>query len=46
MGTFEVAIGFMEAVILRKIPLPIVSDENYSMVDKAWKLAIESKDHQ
>jgi len=45
-ATFEFAKGFMEAVIFTKTPSPIISDEKYSLVDKAWKLAIEAQDHQ
>jgi len=36
----------MEAIVFRKTPWPIISDEKYSMVDKALKLAIEAQDHQ
>jgi hypothetical protein len=36
----------MEAIVLTKTPWPIISDEKYSMVDDAWKLAIEAQDHQ
>jgi hypothetical protein len=44
--TFEVAKRFMEATIFTKTPWPIISDEKYSMVDEAWKLAIEAQDRQ
>jgi len=46
MATFEVAKRFMEAIIFTKTPWPMISDEKYSMVDKAWKLAIEAQDCQ
>jgi hypothetical protein len=36
----------MEALVLTKTPWPIISDEMYSMVDEAWKLAIEGQDRQ
>ena len=29
-----------------KTPWPIISDEKYSMVDKAWKVPIEPQDSQ
>jgi hypothetical protein len=45
-ATFEVAKRFMEAIVFTKTPLPIISDEKGSMVDKAWKLAIEAQDQQ
>jgi len=40
MATFVEAKRFMEAIVLTKIPWPILSDQMYSMVDKAWQLAI------
>ena len=43
-ATFEIAKRFMEAIVFTKTPWPIVSDEKYSMVDEAWKLAIEAQD--
>ena len=43
-ATFEVAKRFMEAIVFTKTPWPIISDEKYSMVDEAWKLAIEAQD--
>ena len=46
MATFEVVKRFLEAIIFTKTPWPITSDEKYSMVDKAWKPAIESQDYQ
>jgi len=33
-STFEVAKRFMEAIVFKKTPWPIISDEKYSMVDK------------
>jgi len=36
----------MEAMEFAKTPGPIIFDENYLMVGKAWKLAIEAKDLQ
>jgi len=45
-ATFEVAKRFMEAIVFTKTPWPIISDEKYSMVDEAWKLAIEAQDCQ
>jgi len=44
--TFEVAKRFMEAIVFTQTPWPIISDEKYSMVDKAWKLTIEAQDRQ
>jgi len=38
----EVAKRFMEAIVFTMTPWPIISDEKYSMVDKAWKLAIQA----
>jgi len=45
-AAFEVAKWFMEAIVFTKTPWPIISDEMYSMVDEAWKLAIEAQDQQ
>ena len=45
-ATFEVAKRFMEAIVFRKTPWPIISDEKYSMVDEAWQLAIEAQDRR
>ena len=45
-GTFEVAKRFMEAIVLTNSPCPIISDEKYSIVDEAWKPAIEAQDRQ
>jgi hypothetical protein len=36
----------MEAIVFTKTPWPIISDEKYSIVDKAWQLAIEAQDRQ
>jgi len=36
----------MDAFILIQIPWPILSDGKYSMVEEAWKLAIEAQDCQ
>jgi len=36
----------MEAMIFAKTPWQIISDQKYSLVDEAWKLAIEAQDHQ
>jgi len=36
----------MEAIVFTKTPWPIISEEMYSMVDKAWLLAIEAQDRQ
>jgi hypothetical protein len=45
-ATFEVAKRFMEAIVFTQTPWPILSDDKYSMVEEAWKLAIEAQDHQ
>jgi hypothetical protein len=44
--TFEVAKPFMEAIVFKLTPCPIISDEKYSMVDEEWKPAIEAQDSQ
>jgi len=36
----------MEAMVFTKTPWPILSDDMYSMVEEAWKLAIEAQDRQ
>jgi hypothetical protein len=36
----------MEAIVFTKTTWPIISDEMYSMVDEAWKIAIEAQDRQ
>jgi len=45
-ATFEVAKRLMEAIVFTKTPWPILSDDKYSMVEEAWKLAIEAQDRQ
>jgi len=45
-ATFEVAKRFMEAIVFTKTPWPILSDDKYSMVEEAWKLAIEAQNCQ
>ena len=45
-ATFEVAKRFMKAIVFTKAPWPILSDNKYSMVEEAWKLAIEAQDRQ
>jgi len=45
-ATFEDVKWFMKAIVSRKAPWLMISNENYSMVDVAWKLAIEAQDHQ
>jgi len=44
--TFEVAKRFVEPFVLTNTPWPILSDYTYSMVEEAWKLAIEDQDYQ
>jgi hypothetical protein len=36
----------MEAIVFTMTPWPSISDEKYSMVDKAWQLVIEAQDRQ
>jgi hypothetical protein len=36
----------MEAIIFTKTPWLILSDDKYSTVEDAWKLAIEAQEHQ
>jgi len=36
----------MEAIVFTKTSWAILSDDKYSMVEEAWKLAIEAQDHQ
>ena len=43
-ATFEVAKRFMEAIVFTKTPWPMISDQKYSMVVEAWKLAIDAQD--
>jgi len=45
-ATFELAKRFMEAIVFTKTPWLILSDDKYSMVEEAWKLAIEAQDRQ
>jgi len=45
-ATFEVAKKFIEAIIFTKTPSPILSNDKYWTAVEAWKLAIESQDHQ
>ena len=45
-ATFEVAKRFMEAIVFTKTPWPILSYDKYSIVEEAWKLAIEAQDRQ
>ena len=45
-ATFEVATWFMKAIVFTKTSWPIISDEKYLMVDKAWQLAVEAQDRQ
>jgi len=44
--TFGVAKTFMEAIVFRKTPWQIISDDKYSMIEDALKLAIETQDPQ
>jgi len=41
-----VAKWFIEGIVFSKTPWPIISNDKYSMVSDAWKLAIETQDHQ
>jgi len=45
-ATFEVEKRFMEAIVFTKTPWAILSDDKYSIVEEAWKLATEAQDHQ
>jgi len=45
-ATFDVAKRFMEAIVFTKTPWPIISDDKYSIVQEAWKLAIEAQHRQ
>jgi hypothetical protein len=45
-ATFEVGKRFIEAIVFTKTPWPIVSDDKYSIVEEAWKLAIKAEDSQ
>jgi hypothetical protein len=44
--TFEIAKRFMEKIIFRKPPWPILSDDKYWMVVEALKVVIEAQDGQ
>jgi hypothetical protein len=46
MATFEGVKRFMEAIVFTKTCWPILSDDKYSMVAEAWKLAIVAQNHQ
>ena len=37
---------FMQAIICMKTPWPILSVDQYWMIEKAWKLPIEAQDRQ
>jgi len=41
--TFEVMKWFMEAIIFMKTSWPLLSDDQYSIVEEAWKLAIKAQ---
>jgi len=45
-ATFDVVKRFMEASVSTKTHWPIISDDKYSMVEEALKLAIEAQDRQ
>ena len=45
-ATFDVAKRFMEAIVFTKTPWQILSDDKYSMVEEASKLAIDAQNHQ
>jgi len=45
-ATFEVAGWFKKAIVFTKTDQTIISDEQYSMVDEDWPLAIEAQDQQ
>jgi len=36
----------MEAIVFTKTPSPILSGDKYTMVEEAWRLAIEAQDCQ
>jgi hypothetical protein len=46
MATIEIAKRLMETIIFTTYTWPILSDDKYSMVEQAWKLAIEAQDRQ
>jgi hypothetical protein len=41
-ATLEVVKRFMKAIVFMKTPGPILFNNKYSMVEEAWKLAIEA----
>ena len=45
-STCELMHRFMKAIILRMSTKPILSDDKYSMVEEAWRLAIEAQNCQ
>jgi len=45
-ATFEVAKMFMESIVSTKTPWETSSDDKYSMVEEAWKVAIQAEDGQ
>jgi len=45
-ATFEAAKRFMQAIVFTKTPWPILSNDKYSMVEEASKLAIEAHNRQ
>jgi len=45
-ATFEVGKWFMQAIVFRKTPWPILTNDKYSMVEEAWKLANEAENRQ
>jgi len=46
MATFEVVKRYMEAIVFTKTPWPILSNNKYSIVEEAWRLAIQAQDCQ
>jgi len=45
-GTFVVAKQFRQAFEFKQTPWGLIYNEEYSMVDEAWKLVIQTQDHQ
>ena len=45
-ATYHAAKRFMEAIVFAQTPRPIISDENYSMVDEASQHGFQAQDHQ
>jgi len=43
-GTFDVVKRFMKSIVFRMSPWPIISNDKYSMIEGAWKLAIDAQD--